>query len=211
MRHALAVLAIFLHPELACGQAPASVSVGISVPPMAEIEFPFGTDFTIEVPSVPKDAMTSHVDLFPKLDPVYLPFVIRGNARTAVSVTPSTFLKLPNGTLLGRATRGAQMETQWKRKDNSIGYWLAIEILSQEGKRPIGIKGIEKLVQRNSSGLIGQVGVGATSATVEPAGLGGGIAGRVVIIAQRHWTERGGVAMSGSYSGSLEALISTED
>lgn len=81
---------------LAQSRSSATVTVTISVAPIANIDFPNGTDFIITVPrnASPRGAT---------IQPVRIPFTVRGNAIAAVSARPDVFLQAADGTFYGRA------------------------------------------------------------------------------------------------------------
>jgi hypothetical protein len=92
------------HQARAQATASATVSVGIRIEPIAEIKFPDDFDFYIWVPDDhgkkdKKDKNKKDEDI----EPVVLPFKIRGNAHASVTVIPDDFLKVYRGPWLGKA------------------------------------------------------------------------------------------------------------
>jgi hypothetical protein len=72
-----------------------SVTIGVSIPPLANITFPEGQDFVLtSVHPHPAGQI---------LDPVRIPFTVRGNASASVSVAPVGYFELASGQCVGRA------------------------------------------------------------------------------------------------------------
>jgi len=84
----------------------ARVGVGIRVGPIAQIEFPQGTGFVLDIPSREEglaDRGPFSPQRAPHVDTAQIPFTVIGNAWVTVSVEPGAVLESPPGGPVGRA------------------------------------------------------------------------------------------------------------
>jgi hypothetical protein len=93
MSAAAALVALSLGCAKASASETAQVRVSIEIAPIAEIKFPDDFDFYIRVTDDKHDGV----------EPVVLPFKIRGNAHASITVIPDAFLKVYRGPWLGKA------------------------------------------------------------------------------------------------------------
>jgi len=97
-----AVAAVAPGIPAAAKESSVTVSISIKVGPIAEINFPRGTDFVLEVPKPETGAPAAGEDL-PRVEPIRIPFVVRGNATALVHAEASEIQKSHDGTNLGVA------------------------------------------------------------------------------------------------------------
>lgn len=232
---------------LAQANETAKVTVSVKIEPVAYIEFPDGFDFVIEVPdkktggghdkgngkghdSHGKGNGYGHEgDDWAAIEPVFIPFRIRGNAMASVSVSPSEFMRIRGGYYLGKAMRlsGDRHKNQRGKghdkqlggghyaegHDDEIGYNIIVQfpIASWHYAGLNGWDGTGATVWPGFTSLPGVNGSGTPPLSADVSLGGHGAAGMIYVISKREWTENGDDAAPGSYGGSVEVTIVADE
>jgi len=97
-----AVAAVAPGTPAAAKEGSVTVSISIKVSPIAEINFPRGTDFVLKVPK-PETGAPAAGENLPRVERVRIPFVVRGNATALVHAEASEIQKSHDGTKFGVA------------------------------------------------------------------------------------------------------------
>ena len=235
----IAALALWGLPARAQPSASASVSVTITVEPIAQVEFPSGTDFIIRVPGrdrchVPNgyrwdghksyhsewdnDCWIGHGTWWwPVILPVRIPFTVTGNALASVSAAPSAFLRIPHNRYYGRAVgpHGAP-----------LGYDVVVHFPAPERDYRWlpdwsdwdnwddwgHWRGFGFLPHWSKyARLSGDDGAGTPPLTADMVSLHGSAYGVIYVVARRTWTPDGRPAEPGAYAGRLEVTVTADN
>jgi len=196
----------------------ASVGITIRVLPNADIDFPKGFDFILDVPG-----RAGPGGRFIK--PVAIPFKVTGSAVASVSIKPDTFIQISDGKYLGAAVglggdghknRRGRGHTVGKGKghatgsDDVLGYDMIVQFPLRSWLSAFHPSGNEPASFWSSFGkLPGGEGAGTPplSADIGPKP----VYGMVYVFARKNWTADGGDVSPGDYAGTVEALFTVHE
>jgi hypothetical protein len=177
-----------------------SFSIQVTVPAVADIAFPEGSAFYIEVPepASPEGAT---------IRPVRIPFTVRGNAQAAVSALPGAFLQIAEGHWLGAAL-GPDGGT------GRLGYDVVVQfpVPSPDDAGLPGHGGFGTWPDRdNLASLPGTDGAGTPPLAADMSAQDFEAYGTIHIVARRFWTHDGSDAAAGNYAGAVEVTVVAHD
>lgn len=206
------------------GGTTAYVHVSITVEPIAQVTFPEGTNFTIEVPRIwcpPGQVRNdkcfqwwSHHTL-PQVESVRIPFVVHGNARATVSAKPVSFMHVWMGAYLGEAA-GPHLQV--------LGYNVVVQFPVPASYRwhdnwtdwlhwriPANWSGFGYLLPGSQmTELTGANGVGTPPLTSDIPAQKNVAFGVIYIVAEPIWTRYGTFAEPGAYRSVIELSVTPE-
>lgn len=209
-----AAIAVVLAAPASAGPR-ATVSVGIQVEPVATITLPAGSEFTLQVaPAGPPPgradktqgaAMAQSATDGVVIHPLWLPFIIKGNAHATVTAAPREFVRVAGGRHLGKARLGTRPAT--------LGYDVVVHFPVARGRRA-------PFTQRRTYGFFGIPGFQASlplsapratpPLTVAMPSLGQEALGIVHLLSGAYWTTDGRRASAGVYRGSVEITVTAD-
>ena len=219
--------------------ASASVAVSITVEPIAQVEFPSGTDFIIRVPDRDRCHLPrgphhdQHRDYrspwdrdcwygrfgwwWPAIVPVRIPFTISGNALASVSVAPSAFLRIPHNRYLGRAVGphgrllAYDIVVHFPAPERTYR-WLADWMDWDDWDDWRHWRGFGFLPRLSTYAMLpGRDGAGTPPLTADMVRLHGHAYGVIYVVARRTWTPDGRPAEPGAYAGRLEVTVTADN
>ena len=188
----LSCVGLFLVQAHLAASDSVSLSTSIRIQPAAVISLPDEVDFSLIVPPEP-------VPNAEAIQPLRIPFSVRGNALATVSATPTTFLRIDDGKVLGRAV-GPQ------GGDDSLGYDIVVQFPATAATAAGSTGGGGFDVSSDRGGyarLPGNEDEGTPDLTVDAAAYGSEVPGVILVVARQHWTEDGRDAAPGVYTGSF--------
>lgn len=230
---ALAIASLMGLVPIGAANDQAVVEVMIRVRSYAVLQTPQGSSFTLTVPEPycpPPAAYLGAVNhrlpslcrIFPEfplsraIGPVRIPFVVEGNVEVTASVSPSAFLRLPEGRYLGRAARSAggtlgyhvvtifpapSLRYEWVSDWTGWEDWGLWHTWNGYGPLP---------VWSNTADLPGQNGAGTTALLAELPALGNEAFGVIYLVSRRDWTSNRTDAVPGDYQGNVIITITSE-
>lgn len=176
----------------------ATVTVRITVAPIAEIDFPEENGaFTITVPenASPQGAT---------IQPVRIPFTVKGNATASVSAAPGAFLFVDDEARhLGEA----------QGSDGALGYdvVVAFPVASANHAGLPGRGGFGSFPNRDGiERLPGEDGVGTVELTADMPAEDYEAHGVMHVVARRDWTLDGEAAAPGDYDGGVQVTVTAD-
>jgi hypothetical protein len=160
-----------------------TVPMTVTTLPMAEIQFPDGTDaLHLTVPPAT-----------PTLPAAGLRFIVRGNSLAWITVKPDAFIQV-NHYVLGTTDFGSRYLGKAELPGGDlIGYNLQVEF-------PIG----------DFRALPGTDGVGTPINPVNMPAAGGEVSGYVHLLASHRWTPNGGMPAVGDYVGDVIVTVGAD-
>lgn len=177
-------------------QEPVTVNIGIVVGPIADISFPEGNAFQINVP----EEASAHGA---PIEPVRIPFTVYGNASATVFARPDMFVKVAEGSYRGQATLA-------QGSGEELGYDVVVQF-------PVPTQNYSGLPhQRSHGGRHRPQGVAslpytrgaATPSVTTNVGSRNSVAhGTIHIVARHDWTRDGRNAAPGDYTGAVEVTV----
>jgi hypothetical protein len=175
----------------------ASVAIRISVEPIAEIAFPAGRDFTLTVPDEGQIV---------QIDPLWLPFAVRGNAIATVTARPADFMQAPGNRWLGAASRDGSPDR--------LGYDVVVHF-------PVSAQSGGTLQTEAVFGFFGVPGGFATLPLHQPSGtppisvdmveFDRQSLGLIHLLSNPELTSNGSRAATGVYTGLIEVTVTAAE
>lgn len=220
-------------PAFAQASHSAEVHVSITVAPMAQVSFPQGTGFRLVVPQpfcarlgpfgwarglrdVDRNrfrcALWSAL-WWPPIDPVRIPFIVRGNTPVTVTVTPSAFIRLRFGTYVGKALSNSGQSLPYNVIVHfpapSPDYrWLRAWNDQDQWRLPYNWDGFGRLpTWSHVAELQGPSGIGTSPLVADLTARGGTAYGVIYIVAEQFWTAYGTGADPGNYYGAVDVAV----
>lgn len=230
-----AVLAFSCVGAYAQKRTSAVVPIKVVIRPTAVIEFPEGFDFLLNVRDRwIFDKFGKKKLAFPRfttVDPVLIPFKIRGNAVASVSVRPEEFMRVYNGPYLGAATgplggsshHGHSYSfSSWPSHgggnppgggNRKLGYnvvvkfplsaWTTLPLLGWLGFGPGQGPGLAILPGTN--------GAGTPPLSADLRNRRHGAFGMIFILSKPNWTVDGRIADEGRYGGRVQVTVTASN
>jgi hypothetical protein len=194
-------LILFVPPSaLAQSRSSATVTVTISVAPIANIDFPNGTDFII---TVPRNASPNGATI----QPVRIPFTVRGNPIASVSARPDVFLQTNVGAFYGLAL-GPDGGSE------PLGYDIVVQfpVPSQNHAGLPTRGGFGNGATRDNYANLPSVSEDPTPPlAVDMVQQKHTAYGTIHLVARHGWTPDGRSAKAGKYSGSINVTVTTDE
>lgn len=175
----------------------ATVSIAIKVSPIAQIDFPSGTDFELDIPGRPNRHGSRRGGPPPHLDTAQVPFTITGNSPVTVRALPGVIFRQDHKGILGKAF---SVPGGGASADAVLGYRLRLEFPLGHPRNPLA--GFGKRRGKNHTGL--------NRLTADPSQ--GPLSGIVHVIPNENMGSiaSGKFGHPGRYRGSVQVILSTD-
>lgn len=172
-----------------------------------------------------------HHHVWYSVDPVFIPFKVRGNATASVSARPVEFMRINGGLHLGESHRvsgtGHGYDGDGSTSGNRTGHGhgppqfssfdgLAYNIVVQfpiVSWQAAGLDGWDGLggFWNDFASLPGTERDGTPPLVAEVAGRPNGVLGMIYVLSKPGWTRDGRTARPGKYTGSLEVFVTADE